>query len=62
MTKMLTRTKSIIDGTLWAFAMLLANSLVTLSWFLEHVTAATSALQSDDRRRESTITLAENQY
>jgi hypothetical protein len=62
MTTMLTRAKSAIDGTLWAFAMFLANSLVTLSWFLEHVTAATSALQSDDRRRESTITLAENQY
>ncbi len=62
MTTMLTRAKSAIDATLWAFAMFLANSLVFLGWLLEHITAAASALQTDDRIGESGMTLSENKY
>ncbi len=59
MTKLLSFLKAAVDELLWTCGMLLANAFVALSWILEHMTAAVSALHIHLEMRPSSMTVSE---
>ena len=60
MTKPLSFLKATLDELLWTCGMLLANAFVALSWILEYMTAAVSALHIHLEMRPSSMTFSEN--